>query len=207
MIQHNPQLSLAELDRSQAAIIDRAGARTWMRIVAVVAFALLTAVAAQVRVPLPGTPVPMTLQTVAVLLSALTLGPWLGSASMVLYLLLGMLGTPVFAAAVWTDGVFFGHTGGYLIGFVLAQPAIGMAARLSTVKSVWLRCLLATVAGNAVIFGCGLIWLSAWLDIGLTQTLELGLWPFMIGMVLKTGAAAGLGGITSPFARWLRGGR
>lgn len=178
-----------------------------MRIVAVVAFALLTALAAQIKVPLPGTPVPMTLQTLVVLLSGLTLGPWLGSASMAFYLLLGMAGTPVFADTVGGNGMFFGATGGYLIGFLLSQPAVGLIARLRPAKSVWPTAILATFTGHAIIFACGLIWLSAWLDIGLARTLELGLWPFMIGMLLKTGLATGLGGVCAPVARWLQGGR
>ena len=178
-----------------------------MRIVAVVAFALLTALGAQIKVPLPGTPVPMTLQTLVVLLSGLTLGPWLGSASMAFYLLLGMAGTPVFADTVGSNGMFFGATGGYLIGFLLSQPAVGLIARLRPTKSVWPTAILATFTGHAIIFACGLIWLSAWLDIGLARTLELGLWPFMIGMLLKTGVAAALGGICAPVARWLQGGR
>ncbi len=207
MIQQEPPMSLVDLTGSQAATIDRAHARTWMRIVAVVAFALLTALGAQIKVPLPGTPVPMTLQTLAVLLSGLTLGPWLGSASMAFYLLLGMTGMPVFAGAVGSNGMFFGATGGYLIGFVLSQPAVGLIARLRPTKSVWPAAILATFTGHAIIFGCGLIWLSTWLDIGLTRTLELGLWPFTIGMLLKTGVAAGLGGVCAPLARWLQGAR
>ena len=197
-------MPIADLFHPQAATIDRGHARTLMRIVAVIAFALLTALAAQIRVPLPGTPVPMTLQTLVVLLSGLTLGPWLGSASMAFYLLLGMTGTPVFADAVWKDGIFFGATGGYLLGFVLSQPAVGLIARLRPTKSVWPTAILAAVTGHAIIFACGLIWLSAWLDIGLTRTLALGLWPFTIGMLLKTGLAAGLGGVCAPVARWLQ---
>ncbi len=204
MTQQEPQMSFADISCSQTATINRAHARTWIRIVAVVVFALLTALGAQVKVPLPGTPVPMTLQTLVVLLSGLTLGPWLGSASMALYLLLGMAGMPVFADTVGSNGMFFGATGGYLIGFVLSQPAVGLIARLRSTKPVWPAAILATFTGHAIIFGCGLIWLAAWLDIGLTRTLELGLWPFMIGMLLKTGVAAGLGGVSAPLSRWLQ---
>ena len=188
-----------------AAAWRRAHAPAWVCAMGVIAFALLTALGAQIRVPLPGTPVPMTLQTLAVLLSGLTLGPWLGSASMLLYLLLGMTGVPVFADAVWTDGVLLGATGGYLVGFVLCQPVLGLIASARLNKSVWPTAVLAVVFGNIVIFGCGLVWLSAWLGTDLSQTLALGLWPFMIGMVLKTGVAAGLGGASAPVARWLQG--
>ncbi len=188
-----------------AAARGRAHAPAAVCAMGVIAFALLTALGAQIRVPLPGTPVPMTLQTLAVLLSGLTLGPWLGSASMLLYLLLGMTGVPVFADAVWTDGVLLGATGGYLVGFVLCQPVLGLIASARLNKSVWPTAVLAAVFGNMVIFGCGLIWLSASLGTDLSQTLAKGLWPFMIGMVLKTGVAAGLGSVCAPVARWLQG--
>lgn len=197
--------STIDLSYTPAASRIRAHAPAAVCAMGVIAFALLTALGAQIRVPLPGTPVPMTLQTLAVLLSGLTLGPWLGSASMLLYLLLGMTGVPVFADAVWTDGVLLGATGGYLVGFVLCQPVLGLIAGARLTKSVWPTAILAAVAGNVVIFGCGLIWLSASLGTDLSQTLAKGLWPFMIGMVLKTGVAAGLGGVASPLAKWLQG--
>jgi biotin transport system substrate-specific component len=170
------------------------GRRAAIAIAGVVLFALATAVSAQIGAPLPGTPVPVTLQTLVVLLGAMTLGPWLGSAGMAFYLLLGMCGAPVFADGVWKDGVFFGHTGGYLIGFLLAQPVIGHAARMRWGKVAWSRLLLAGVAGHAVIFATGLAWLSIWLGTDLPRTLELGLWPFMLGAAIKTALAAAAGG-------------
>lgn len=197
--------STVDASYAGAAARGRARAPASVCVMGVIAFALLTALGAHIRVPLPGTPVPMTLQTLAVLLSGLALGPWLGSASMLLYLLLGMTGVPVFADAVWTDGVLLGATGGYLVGFVLCQPVLGLIAGARFFKSAWLSAILAVVAGHAIIFGCGLIWLSAWLGTDLSQTLALGLWPFMIGMLLKTGVAAGLGGVATPFAKWLQG--
>ncbi len=182
------------------------GRRAAVGVAGVVLFALATALSARVSAPLPGTPVPVTLQTLTVLLAGVTLGPWLGTGTMAFYLLLGMCGAPVFAEAVWQDGLFFGATGGYLIGFLLAQPAVGLAARVAGGRTTWPRLLLAGVAGHAIIFGSGLVWLAIWAETGLARTLELGLWPFMAGTVVKTAlAVAAGGGLARAFDRLSRG--
>ena len=164
-----------------------------------IGFALLTAIAAQIRVPLPGTPVPVTLQTLAVLLAGITLGPWLGAASMALYLCWGLLAGPVFAVPAWGPGTLLGATGGYLIGFTLAQPAIGLITRAGRGRLPGI--LAAVLAGNLVIFACGLTWLHVWLGTGLAATLAMGLWPFLPGLVAKTLAATGAGRLLQPLAR------
>lgn len=184
----------------------------------VLTFTLLTALGAQIVIPVPGSPVPITLQTLFVLLAGVTLGPRLGLASMALYVLLGSAGVPVFAAAVWKQGVFFGPTGGYLIGFVLAQPVMGRLARqrfgnppetksgsppdrTGFLSSHWPGVLLAVIAGNFVIFGTGLIWLGLWTGANLAATLAMGLWPFVAGIVFKSGLACAAGGATLPLWR------
>jgi biotin transport system substrate-specific component len=170
--------------RSPAALIAaRAGA--------VIAFALLTAAAAAIRYPIPGSPVPATLQTLAVLSCGLLLGPWLGSASMALYLALGAIGVPVFANG---DGVrmMIGATGGYLAAFVLVQPLLGTIVGAER-RSV-LRVIGAVVAAQAVVFACGLGWLKAAGGLNWTEALRLGLWPFVpVDVLLKTVAAVLVG--------------
>ncbi len=161
--------------------------RAWLPAAGVVAFALLTAAGAMVRIPVPGSPVPITLQTLFVLLAGMTLGPRLGAASMAFYLLLGMTGYHVFAAASWGAGTVLGPTGGYLLGFVLAQPVVGGIARLGNGR--WPALLAAAVAGYAVIFAAGLVWLNLWTGADWSATLAMGLAPFVPGTIVKTVAA------------------
>lgn len=165
----------------------------------VVLFAALTAVSAQVAIPLPETPVPITLQSLVVVLAGITLGPRLGAASMIFYLLLGMAGYHVFALQRWGLATLAGATGGYLLGFVLAQPAVGLLCRPG--RRAWLGVLLATVVGNAVIFACGVLWLKLWLAVDLWRALELGLWPFLPGTALKGVLTIALGCALLPLRR------
>lgn len=168
---------------------------------AVVAFALLTALASQVALPLPHTPVPITLQTLVVVLAGTLIGGRLGSLSMGLYLLLGVCGYLVFAENRWGFETVLGATGGYLVGFMLAQPVIaGLLARCAA----WPRMLGALLAAHGVIFACGLVCLAAVLQTGIAETLKLGLWPFLPGMVLKTAAALAIAlPLRSRVRRWL----
>jgi biotin transport system substrate-specific component len=167
----------------------------WVRVVGVVGFAAVTTVGARIAIPLPGTPVPMTLQTLFVLLAGITLGSRLGALSMLFYLLLGTTGYHVFAAGNWGLNTVFGATGGYLIGFVLAQPVLGTLTRPR--HGLWPRLLLALLAGNAIVFASGLSWLALWSGGGLEQTLRWGLWPFVPGLILKTAVALGAGGLAA----------
>lgn len=170
---------------------------------AALAMALFTAACAQISVPLPGSPVPVTMQTFAVVLAGLTLGPAWGTASMVLYLMMGLVGMPVFADAAGGWTIVHGATGGYLLGFLLAPAAAsvvagrgGTVARVSNLARheaarVGLRLLAAGLVGHAVVFASGLPWLKGVLNVTWAEALALGLWPFVPGTIFKSVMAAG----------------
>ncbi len=164
---------------------------------------LLISIAAQVSIPIPGSPVPITGQTFGVLLTAGALGFRRGIASTVLYLVIGAIGLPVFAPG-GPQGIerILGASGGYLVGFVLAAAAVGRLAELG-----WDRNLLgsigAMVIGDTLIYAVGVPWLAyvAHLDAG--TALAKGLWPFLLVDGLKIAVAAAL----FPAAWWLVGRR
>lgn len=160
-----------------------------MDVVLVSAGAALTAIAAQVVIPL--WPVPITGQTLAVLLVGSTLGALRGSLSMLLYAILGIAGLPVFASASSGAAVMLGPDGGYIIGFIFAAAFTGWIAQRSWDRKI-LRSILAFLGGTVVTFAVGLPWLAFALGLTVEQTLAGGLYPFIIGGIVKTVAAAGI---------------
>lgn len=168
--------------------------RTLARAAGVAAFALLIALAAQARAYLPGSPVPHTMQTLAVVLAGVSLGPWLGIASVALYLLVGAIGLPVFAAGNWGPLALLGSTAGYLVGFVAAQPVIHAVMRRGAHSP--LSVALASLAGHAVILTLGAAWLLISTPIDAATALAIGVAPFLVGTALKTVLAAGLAPLT-----------
>ena len=154
----------------------------------VVGAAALTGVAAQISIPLPFTPVPITLQTLTVLLSGAALGPWRGGAAMLLYLLAGVAGVPWFAEQ---ESGYALVSFGYIIGFVVAAAVVGALASRGADRTVS-GTIAIMVLGNLIIYAFGIPWLMASLDVPLTVALEFGLWPFVIGDALKIALAAGL---------------
>jgi len=153
------------------------------RAAAVVLGALLVAGAAQVAVPLPGTPVPMTLQPMAVLLVGGLLGARLGALSMILYLAMGAAGLPVFTPTVPLLGVarLFGPTGGYLLAYPVAAWAVGaVVAEGRNVR----RVALGVVAGLVLIHLGGLAQLAI-LTGNLSAAARFGTWPFLLGDLIK----------------------
>jgi len=168
--------------------------------VTIVAGAALTALAAQVALPVPGSPVPVTGQTFAVLLTAAALGPVRGVAAQALYLLLGAVGLPVFAGAGHGTVVLFGATGGYLAGFLVAAAITGYGARRGADRSP-VRTLLLFALASVVIYVIGTTWLC--LDTGMSASagIAAGVTPFIPGDVAKALLAAGL----LPGAWWLLG--
>lgn len=158
-----------------------------MDVVLVAAGAALTAIAAQIQIPL--WPVPITGQTLAVLLVGSALGALRGALSMILYVVLGIIGLPVFSEAGSGFGVVAGPSGGYIIGFVFAAAFTGWIAQRSWDHKI-LRGILSFFGGTVVTFAIGLPWLAASLGLTFQQTLEVGLYPFIIGGVIKTLVAA-----------------
>jgi biotin transport system substrate-specific component len=154
----------------------------------VVGFALLTALMAQIVIPLPFTPVPITGQTFAVLLTGALLGSRLGVASMLLYVALGAVGLPFFAGGAHGLRVVLGATGGYLLGFVMADFVVGSLAERCWDRSLR-RSLPAMLAGEVAIYAFGLLGLGLALHWP-ANLLQLGLLPFLIGDAIKLLAAA-----------------
>ena len=155
----------------------------------VVGGALLMAGVAQVRIPLPFTPVPITGQTFGVLLVGASLGPALGASSMLLYVLLGAVGAPFYAGGSHGWEVVTGATGGYLLSYFFAAAAVGFLAERGWDKKIG-SAIGAMLTGNVIIYLIGLPWLSWRLGTSLTRTLELGLYPFIPGDTLKLYLAA-----------------
>ena len=153
----------------------------------------LVAGLAQVQIRLPFTPVPVTGQTLGVLLVGAALGPGLGAVSLTLYLAQGALGLPFFAGGAG-GAEFLGLasvTGGYLVGFVAAAAVVGALAQRG-----WDRSLRSSISamflGELVLYVVAIPWLMQALDVSLGRALELGLAPFVIGDTLKILLAAGL---------------
>jgi biotin transport system substrate-specific component len=149
------------------------------------------ALAAQVSIDLPFTPVPITGQTFAVLLVGASLGALLGLASLGLYLFVGALGAPIYADGQGGWETLTGPTGGYIIGFALAAFVIGALAQRHWDRR-FSSAVAAMLTGNVVIYLVGLPWLAEKIDAGLETTLEQGLYPFVVGDLLKLYLAGAL---------------
>jgi biotin transport system substrate-specific component len=149
------------------------------------------ALAAQVSFELPFTPVPITGQTFAVLLVGASLGALLALASLGLYLFVGALGAPIYAEGNSGWETLTGPTGGYIVGFVLAAFLIGVLAQRRWDRR-FSSAVAAMLTGNVVIYLVGLPWLAEKIDAGFETTLEQGLYPFVVGDLLKLYLAGAL---------------
>jgi biotin transport system substrate-specific component len=175
-----------------AASPARARGSLLYRAILVLAGSWLVAGLAQLEIRLPFTPVPVTGQTLGVLLVGASLGSALGATSMLLYLAQGALGLPFFAGG--ESGARFldpaAPTGGYLIGFVVAAALVGMLAERG-----WDREMRGSISsmflGELALYAVAIPWLMRALDVGLERALILGLAPFVVGDALKILLAAG----------------
>jgi biotin transport system substrate-specific component len=175
--------------------VGAASAAAWrsIRVASVLFLTALTAAAAQTSVHLPFTPVPLTLTTMVVLVGAAALGPRLGAASQVLYLILGIAGLPVFAASpILPQGAarLLGPTGGYLLAYPIAAFVTGWLASRGFDRR-YITATFAMLAGLVTIFIGGVFWLAYFApgaegrSLGLTLALEAGLYPFILADLIK----------------------
>ena len=180
----NPEAATLRL-----AVFPRSGLLT--DVLLVLAGTGFVALAAQVKISLSFTPVPITGQTFAVVLVGASFGALLGLASLGLYLFVGALGAPIYAEGQGGWEVLTGPTGGYIVGFCCAAALVGWMA-----QQRWDRRFSSAVAamltGNVVIYLFGLPWLAREIGTGLEGTLEAGLYPFVVGDLLKLYLAAAL---------------
>src|SRR5262245_36091129 len=176
-----------------------AAARNSLRFASMLLLTVLTAVAAQISVPRPFTPVPATLQPMVVLVGAAALGPRLGASSQVLYVLLGIAGLPVFAASPILPNGFgrlLGPTGGYLMAYPFAAFVTGMLAERGFDRR-YFSSLAAMLAGMVILFLGGVTWLAFFASapggsVGLTRALETGLYPFVLQDFVEVSIASGV---------------
>jgi biotin transport system substrate-specific component len=153
----------------------------------VVGGAAFTGLLAQVAVPL--WPVPITGQTLAVLLVGSSLGMARGTLAMVLYAVLGVVGVPWFSGWTSGPGVALGPTGGYILGFILAAALTGWLAERGGDRAI-VRAGATFLLGTVSVFAVGLPWLAISLGLDFEQTLQFGLYPFIIGGIVKAAIAA-----------------
>ncbi|MCC7354588.1 MAG: biotin transporter BioY [Anaerolineae bacterium] len=169
-------------------VIARSAARRIPLVASILFFAALTALTARIAIPLPFTPVPITLQVLAVLLSGLVLGARGGAASQLAYLAAILAGLPLSASGMGGPAAFLGPTAGYLLAFVPAAFVVGLGA--GEPRASFLRQLAASLAGVLVIYLGGTAWLSIWLGGNVAKAWQLGVAPFVVVDLAKGGVAA-----------------
>jgi len=152
-------------------------------------FAALTAAVAPFKIPLGFTPVPITLQTLVVLMSGAMLGPYYGALSMILYIVVGALGLPVFAGGGSGIGALLGPTGGYLFSYFIAAFAIGKVLQMRK-KPKYVDYVVAMIVGTIIIYVLGAGWGMVVTGLGVTAILAGWVLPFIIGDTIKLLAAA-----------------
>jgi len=193
-------VTIAATPLSRPTLVDRVITRTWVSDIAlVVAGTALVAILAQVAIPL--WPVPVTGQTLAVLLVGASLGAARGAASLGLYAVLGLAGLPIFAPQ--DDGshltglaALMAPSFGFIVGFVASAAVVGWAAERRWDRG-WVKPIITFIGGSLVVFAFGLPWLAVALgQLGLPNdpqsVLIAGFYPFIIGGLIKAAIAAAL---------------
>ena len=165
------------------------GARALARqVVLVLGGAAFVGLAAQIAIPLPFTPVPLTLQTFAVLLAGAALGSLRGVLAMSVYAVAGVVGVPWFAEG---SSGFALASFGYILGFIVAAGIVGRIAEHGATLTAW-RTAGLMIIGNLVIYAVGVTWLKYAIDATWATALQLGVAPFLVGDAVKIALAAGL---------------
>lgn len=162
--------------------------RSLRRATRIALFVGFTALGAQLAVRLPWSPVPVTLQTLFVMLAGVTLGARDGCWAMICYLALGLAGAPVFAGFAWGPAALIGPTGGYLAAFPLAALVTGhLSSRLGGGRG---GIFIASAAGTSLILGAGALHLGMLLDLGPAAAVAAGAAPFLGAEIVKASIAA-----------------
>lgn len=159
-------------------------------LVLLAAAVVVVAVSARVSVPVPGSPVPQSLQTLAVVLVGAALGARRGGAALALYLLVGAVGVPVFADGAAGAAHLVGPTAGYLVGFVAAAGLVGWGAERGRSTAGFAHTFLLMVLAHVIILVLG--WLRLSLEIGSLDALDAGVLPFLWGGVAKSALGAAM---------------
>ena len=160
-------------------------------------FVALIAAGAFLAIPIG--PVPIVLQNMFVLLAGVILGPRWGLASVGIYLLIGACGLPVFANGKAGIGVIFGPTGGYLLGYLPAVFVTGFMAKKG--KNKFISDIIALIAGSIIVYAAGVPWLKIVTNMAWSKSLALGMYPFIIGDILKIIAAAFIAKTIRPYIK------
>ena len=166
--------------------------------------ACFTGIMAQIIIPLPWTPVPITAQTFAVLCSGLLLGKKYGCLSQILYVILGVAFIPWFGGMTGGVEILLGSTGGFLIGFIIASYFIGsITEKYAKARNFTRMAVVIGVANFALIYIPGLAGLALFLSsqgmsFGIVDLLMMGLIPFIVGDIVKILAAAGVSKVFLP---------
>ena len=170
----------------RSAVFGRASVATNSFLVSagVLALALL----AQVALPIPGSPIPVTGQTLGVLLIGTSYGATLGITTFLTYLFIGIAGAPIFAGGAHGLSRLTGATGGYLVGMLVASFVVGALAGRKWDQRIN-KALFTMLLGDVIIFSFGLLWLHASLGKSWSWTIAAGFTPFIIGEVLKVAIA------------------
>jgi biotin transport system substrate-specific component len=177
---------------SDALLAHRVAHSHLVNVLLIVLFSAFVALTAQIRFDLPFTPVPITGQTLGVLLTGAVLGSRRGALALLLYLVEGAIGLPVFApSATLPPGIgrLIGPTGGYLLSYPIAAGLVGLLAERGWDRRLPLAAL-AMLIGNLIIYTLGVLWL-VWFTGSLQLALIQGVFPFIPGDLLKIGIAAG----------------
>ncbi len=178
------------------------GKRLAKDVALVVVFSLLTVISAlfSFRIETLG-PVPITLQTLMVLLTGAALGSKRGGAAMLTYLAMGAVGLPVFAGGVGGFPFLFGVTAGYLWSFPVVAFVVGLLCERGLDRS-YLTAALAMIPGTLINYTMGVTWLTIFLHVSVAKGLALGLYPFIIGDLIKLAFAAALLPSAWALVRW-----
>ena len=178
---------ISQVSNLRTALIQRTSAATQISLI--LTGTVFLALMAQISFPIPGSPVPFTGQTLGVLLLGTAYGASLGFSTMAFYLLMGILGAPIFAAGSNGFEKIAGATGGYLVGMLISTLVLGALAGRKWDQKI--KTVIPTmIIGNTIVFTFGLIWLHQYTGESWAWTFEKGFTPFIFGELLKIAVAS-----------------